>query len=58
MNKKVIVIALGAAVLMSSCASKKELAECRTENRVLAENLQSTKEDLAGKNARIYSTLE
>ena len=55
MNKKVIVIALGAAVLMSSCASKKELAECRTENRVLAENLQSTKEDLAGKNARIAS---
>ena len=55
MNKKVIVIALGAAVLMSSCASKKELTECRTENRVLSENLQSTKEDLAGKNARIES---
>ncbi|MBO7141148.1 MAG: OmpA family protein [Prevotella sp.] len=55
MNKKAIVIALGAAVLMSSCASKKELAECRTENRALAENLQSTKEDLAGKNARIAS---
>ena len=55
MNKKVIVIALGAAVLLTGCASKKELAECRTENRVLAENLQSTKEDLAGKNARIAS---
>jgi chemotaxis protein MotB len=55
MKRKAFVIIIGAAVLMSSCASKKELAECRTENRVLAENLQSAKEDLAGKNARIES---
>ena len=58
MNKKTFVIAVGAALLISSCASKKELAECRTENRALAENLQSAKEDLAGKNARIASLEE
>ena len=58
MNRKAFIIIIGAAVLMSSCASKKELAECRTENRALAENLQSAKEDLAGKNARIASLEE
>ncbi len=55
MKKKSFILALGAAVLLTGCASKKELAECRTENRTLAETLQSTKEDLAGKNARIAS---
>ena len=58
MNRKSLFITIGAAVLLSSCASKKELAECRTENRVLAENLQTSKEDLAGKNARIASLEE
>ena len=58
MNKKSLIFIMGAAVLLSSCASKKELADCRTENRVLAENLQSSKEDLAGKNARIVSLEE
>ncbi len=58
MNRKALVIIIGATVLMSSCASKKELADCRTDNRVLAESLQSTKEDLAGKNARIVSLEE
>ena len=55
MKKKSFILALGSAVILSGCASKKELAECRTENRTLAETLQSTKEDLAGKNARIAS---
>ncbi len=58
MNRKALVIIIGATVIMSSCASKKELADCRTDNRVLAESLQSTKEDLAGKNARIVSLEE
>ena len=43
---------------MSSCASKKELADCREQNKSLTETLQSTKEDLAGKNARITSLEE
>ena len=42
-------------VLLSSCASKKELVSCREENKSLTENLQNTREDLAGKNARITS---
>ena len=45
-------------LLFVSCASKKELVNCRTENKSLTENLQSTKEDLAGKNARISSLEE
>jgi len=40
---------------MTSCASKKDLVNCQTENKSLTENLQAAKEDLAGKNARITS---
>ena len=47
-----------AGLLFTSCASKKDLVNCRTENKSLTENLQSTKEDLAGKNARISSLEE
>jgi len=43
---------------LSSCVSKKELVGCREENRSLTSSLQSTKEDLAGKNARISSLEE
>ena len=58
MKKNVLFIAMGAALLMSSCASKKELAGCREENKTLTTTLQTTKEDLAGKNARIASLEE
>lgn len=47
-----------AGLLFTSCASKKDLVNCRTENKSLTESLQSTKEDLAGKNARISSLEE
>lgn len=47
-----------AGLLFASCASKKELVNCQTENKALTESLQSTKEDLAGKNARISSLEE
>lgn len=56
--KKVILFAATAAILLSSCASKKELMSCREENKSLTSNLQSTREDLAGKNARITSLEE
>ena len=56
--KKVILFAATAAILLSSCASKKELMSCRDENKSLTANLQSTREDLAGKNARITSLEE
>lgn len=58
MKKKVILFAATAAILLSSCASKKELLNCRDENKSLTANLQSTREDLAGKNARITSLEE
>ena len=47
-----------AALTLGSCASKKELANCQTENKSLTASLQSTREDLAGKNARITSLEE
>ena len=53
-----IIMAATAALVLSSCASKKELQNCRDENKSLTSNLQSTKEDLAGKNARITSLEE
>ena len=55
MKKNVLFMAMAGLVLLSSCASKKELVSCREENKSLTENLQNTREDLAGKNARITS---
>lgn len=53
-----MMVAAVAAILLSSCASKKELMSCRDENKSLSTNLQNTREDLAGKNARITSLEE
>lgn len=60
MNKKslfVITLATG-MLLLSSCASKKELENCRLENRELTNNFQDTKEQLAAARARITSLEE
>ena len=51
-------MALAAGLMMTSCASKKDLANCQTENKSLTSSLQSAKEDLAAKNARIASLEE
>ena len=56
-NKAFIAVA-AAALLMSSCASKKDLVSCQNENKALSSKLMSTKEDLAGKTARIASLEE
>ena len=48
------VIAAG-AMLMSSCASKKELADCQQTNRNLTDQFQNAKEQLAASNARVTS---
>ena len=58
MKKNMMFLALAAALLTTSCASKKDLVNCQTENKSLTENLQAAKEDLAGKNARISSLEE
>ena len=57
MKKNVIMMALAFGLIMTGCASKKDLANCQTENKSLTEKLQDAREDLAGKNARI-SALE
>ena len=51
-------IAMASVLLMSSCASKKDLVNCQTENKSLSEKLQDAREDLAGKNARITALEE
>ena len=58
MKKNVFLFALAAALMMTSCAGKKELLNCQTENKSLTEKLQDAREDLAAKNARIASLEE
>jgi len=58
MRKNIFIVAAAAAILLSGCASKKELQSCRDENKSLTNNLLTTREDLAGKNARITSLEE
>ena len=58
MKTNTIVIALvGAAVLTTSCASKKELENCQLENQQLTTDYQQSKEQLAASQARV-TTLE
>lgn len=47
-----------AGLLLTSCASKKQLTNCQDENKSLSASLQSAKEDLAAKNARVTSLEE
>ena len=58
MKKNVLFMSLAVALMLTSCGSKKELVNCQTENKSLTESLQSAKEDLAAKNARIASLEE
>lgn len=58
MRKSIFLIAMAAGLIMTSCASKKDLVNCQTENRSLTEKLQDAREDLAGKNARITALEE
>ena len=47
-----------AGLLFASCASKKDLVNCQTENKSLTEKLTSAKEDLAARTARVTSLEE
>ena len=58
MKKNVLFVVLAGGLLLSSCASKKDLANCQTENKSLMDSLQSAREDLAAKNARIAALEE
>jgi len=58
MKKNVILMAMAVSLMMTGCASKKDLANCQTENKSLTESLQTAREDLAAKNARVASLEE
>ena len=50
-----IVALLAGTMPVSSCASKKDLVNCQTENRELTANYQDAKEKLAASQARVSS---
>ncbi len=56
-TRTLAIIAMAGALLATSCASKKELQNCQTENKVLTGNYQAAKEQLAASQARV-TTLE
>ena len=59
MRNKILLFSLVAVgLLMSSCASKKDLLNCQSENRTLTNNYQDVKEQLAASNARVTSLEE
>jgi chemotaxis protein MotB len=58
MKKSVFMISLVSVLLMTSCASKKELIACQEENKTLQSNFQDTKEQLAASNTRVASLEE
>lgn len=59
MKKNLVILPLlAAALLVSSCASKKDLVNCQTENRELTNNYQATKEQLAASQTRVSSLEE
>ena len=58
MKKNVIFMAIAVSLMTTGCASKKDLESCQTENKSLTESLQTAREDLAAKNARVASLEE
>ena len=59
MKKSILAMALlSGALLITSCASKKDLENCQLENKNLTSNLQNTKEQLAASNTRVSSLEE
>ena len=59
MKKNMIVLAaLAATMLVTSCASKKDLENCQNQNKELTTNYQDTKERLAASQARVSSLEE
>ncbi len=58
MKKTVFMISLVAGMLLTSCASKKDLLACQEDNKALQANYQETKEQLAAANTRVASLQE
>ena len=53
--KKIVVMTLLGSMLIVSCASKKDLENCKLENKELTANYQTAKENLAASDARVKS---
>ena len=58
MKKSIFMMSLAAVLLMTSCASKKDLAACKEENKALQTNYQNAKEQLAASTTRVASLEE
>jgi len=58
MKKSTILMLSAALVLVSSCASKKDLEACQAESKTLQENLQNSREELASSKARVAALEE
>ena len=58
MNKGLIIVSLASALLTTSCASKKELANCQAENKELGKKYVDVKEQLAAATARATTLQE
>ena len=58
MNKGLIIVSLAAALLTTSCASKKELANCQAENKERGKKYVEVKEQLAAATARANTLQE
>ena len=59
MKKNILQLALLAClIVVSSCASKKDLDNCQRENKELSENYNTTREQLAASQARVTSLEE
>ena len=58
MKKSVFMMSLVAAVMFTSCASKKDLEACQQENKSLQANYTDTKEKLAAATTRAASLEE
>ena len=55
-NKLLLLSLVAAAMLMTSCASKKDLLNCQNENRSLTEKFQDAKDQLANSNAQLAAS--
>lgn len=59
MKKNILQLAfLATLIVVSSCASKKDLDNCQRENKELSENYNTTREQLAASQARVTSLEE
>ena len=58
MKKSIFMMSLAVVLLMTSCASKKDLVACQEENKALQTNYQNTKEQLAASTTRVASLEE